>query len=388
MPYDTFNTYGGAAAMHEDTASTKARPLRTKAGDAVDKIRFMVMSGFLGAGKTTTMIALGMHMGKTYGKPGIIANDLGANLVDTNLTQTSGCTVEEIASGCICYQMDNTIDKIRRLMVRDGCVFVMSDIPGLGVGALDHTYHRLADDCADWITLAPFTVLVEPKTVEILRSGAGGDLRYLYDTQLVEADLIVLNKCDLLDAGQREADLAWLKEHYPLAEVIAISALKEEGLEALSRALAEGKASMRRPDIGYGGEAFLAAMGHMCEFYLQYHAVVCCNDFDGNAYLLDMARAVQQGVKAAGHDIPHLKLLAWEPEGDFGKADLLGTDREVEVPHRFERPCTELAVILNASADCPAAELEKLVTETVKAVSDRYQLELLIFKQECFGMGD
>ena len=101
MPYDTFNTYGGAAAMHEDTASTKARPLRTKAGDAVDKIRFMVMSGFLGAGKTTTMIALGMHMGKTYGKPGIIANDLGANLVDTNLTQTSGCTVEEIASGCM-----------------------------------------------------------------------------------------------------------------------------------------------------------------------------------------------------------------------------------------------------------------------------------------------
>ena len=63
MPYDTFNTYGGAAAMHEDTATTKARPLKTKAGEAVDKIRFMVVSGFLGAGKTTTMIALGMHMG-------------------------------------------------------------------------------------------------------------------------------------------------------------------------------------------------------------------------------------------------------------------------------------------------------------------------------------
>lgn len=97
MPYDTFNTYGGASAMHEDTATSKAA--KKDADVAPGKIRFMVMSGFLGAGKTTTMIALGEHMNKTYGKVGIIANDLGANLVDTNLTQTSGCTVEEIASG-------------------------------------------------------------------------------------------------------------------------------------------------------------------------------------------------------------------------------------------------------------------------------------------------
>lgn len=101
MPYDTFNTYGGAAAMHEDTATTKAAPSEGQSGGSDRKIRFMVMSGFLGAGKTTTMIALGEYMNKTYGKVGIIANDLGANLVDTNLTQTSGCTVEEIASGCI-----------------------------------------------------------------------------------------------------------------------------------------------------------------------------------------------------------------------------------------------------------------------------------------------
>ena len=52
----------------------------------MDPIRFMVVSGFLGAGKTTTMISLAEHMNKTYGETAIIANDLGANLVDTNLT--------------------------------------------------------------------------------------------------------------------------------------------------------------------------------------------------------------------------------------------------------------------------------------------------------------
>ena len=144
---------------------------------------------------------------------------------------------------------------------------------------------------------------------------------------------------------------------------------------------------MRRPDIGYGGEAFQHAMGKISEYYIQYRAVVCCNDFDGNAYLLDMARVVQEGIKAAGQLIPHLKLLAWEPEGDFGKVDLIGTEREIEVTHRFERPCTDIAVILNASAACPVDILEEILVGAMNSISDKYQLELTVFKKEGLAMG-
>ena len=76
---------------------------------------------------------------------------------------------------------------------------------------------------------------------------------------------------------------------------------------------------MRRPDIGYGGEAFRASMEKLSEYYLQCHAAVCCNTFDGNRYLTDLAEEVQVRFRAAGFEIPHLKLLAWEPEGDFCK---------------------------------------------------------------------
>jgi hypothetical protein len=192
---------------------------------------------------------------------------------------------------------------------------------------------------------------------------------------------------DAVDAAGREADIAWLKDNYPEASVIAISAKEGEGLEDLSQALIKGRASMRRPDIGYGGAAFQHAMGKISEFYIQYRAVVCCNDFDGNAYLLDMARKVQAEIKATAYLIPHLKLLAWEPEGDFARVDLIGTEREIEISHRFVRPCTDIAALLNASAACPADMLEKIVVNAVNTVSEKYQLELTVFKKEVLAMG-
>ena len=350
--------------------------------------KFAVFSGFLGSGKTTTMMALTDYYTAHHGRAAMISNDLGHGVIlaDHCYARLCGCNASEMTDECICYQNENLADRLRSYY-DDGCELVISDIPGFGVGALEHVYHGLTEKYPGEFDLAPFTVLVEPRTVAILRDGTGGDLEYLYDTQLVEADLIVLNKCDLMDENRREEDVRWLRRRYPEAEVLCISALRSEGLEELSQALARGKASMRRPEIGYSGEAFRTAMGRISEFYLQFRAVVCCNDFDGNAWLSEMAGTLKTEIEKAGYEVPHFKLLAWEPEGDFGKVDLLGTEREIEVNHRFARPCTDLAAVLNASAVCPAGTLEQVAMDTVRTVSDRYQLELTVFKKECFGMG-
>ena len=350
--------------------------------------KFAVFSGFLGSGKTTTMMALTKYHTEHHGKAAMISNDLGnQNLADNKLAQLAGCNASELVGECICYQTENLVDRLDKLFDQDGCELVISDIPGFGVGALDHVYHTLKKRYPGRYELAPFTVLAEPRTVELLKHHQGGDLTYILNTQLLEANLIVLNKCDLLTEEEQEEALGYLREHYPQAQAIGISALTGQGLEALSQALSQGKASMHLPDIGYGGKEFGAAMGKISEYYIQYYATVCCNDFDGNAYLMTLAEMIQSGIRNAGFEVPHLKLLAWEPEGDYGKADLLGVDRAIEVTKRFERPCTELAVMLNASAACPSGKLEAVMTEAIEAVSERYNLSLMVFKKECFGMG-
>lgn len=393
MPYDTFNTYGGAAAMHEDTATTKAASSEVQSGDSDRKIRFMVMSGFLGAGKTTAMIALGEYMNKSYGKVGIIANDLGANLVDTNLTQTSGCTVEEIASGCICYQMDNTIDKIRRLRDRDGAIFVMSDIPGLGVGALDHVYHRLVDDCADWITLSPFTVLVDPERIKLLLPEGEDinlpeEIKYLMQLQLEEADLIVLNKIDVMTPEEVERDVAFLREACPDIPVMTISALRGDGIPELAEYLETHESLLKNFSVR-DNEKFQEAEKTLTWYNRRlFFKQLDDEKIDCNAVIDDLIEEIRMGLIEKKRNVPHLKTFATAGAGDFNKCSLLGIDYDIEHTQPFLRKHKKMSMIINARAVCESRPFARIVDDAVDFVCDKYNLDAQAFFTECFNMGD
>ena len=351
--------------------------------------KFAVFSGFLGSGKTTAMMALTRYHSAQHGKAAMISNDLGdMSLADHKLAVLAGCNASELTGECICFQTENLVARLDALFDADGCELVISDIPGFGVGAPDHVYHTLQTRYPGRYALAPFTVLTEPRTAALLRDGQGGDLAHILRAQLQEADLIVLNKCDLLSEEEQARELSYLRQRFPRAQVLGISALTGQGLEQLSQALTQGCASTQLPDIDYDSPDLDRAMSRLSEYYLQYYAVVCCNVFDGDAYLMALARAVQDGVRDLGCEIPHLKLLAWEPEGAYAKVDLLGAERPIEVAARLNRPCTELAVMLNGSAVCPDAALDRIITGAAETVSEQYNLAMTVYKKECFGMGD
>ena len=337
-------------------------------------MKFAVISGFLGAGKTTVMMALTKH------DPAVamISNDLGegVELADHRLAKLSGCDASQITDECICFCHDRLLDTVEARF-DEGKTLVVSDIPGFGVGALEHVYHGLAGR----LDFAPFTVLVEPATIAELR--AGGDLAHIQDSQLREADLIVLSKCDLLTPEEVAETCSYLSECYPEAEVLPVSARRGDGIEALCRALHQDRASMRHPEIDYDGDALQSEMASLSEAYYQYYARVCCFDFDGTAYL----RGLAEEITVNPARIPHLKLLAWTPDGDYGKVDWMH-GQALEITRAFSRPCTELAVVINATAACDAKLLDGMISAAEQTVSDRFQLEVTVHKRESFGMGE
>lgn len=137
------------------------------------KTKYMVTSGFLGAGKTTSMLAFARSINVRWGKAAILANDLGAsNIVDADFTATSDVLTTSIAGNCICYQHENLVDKLRQL-VSGGATVIFSDIPGCGIGALDHVYLQLVEREPDEFELMPFTCIVDPERMRMLMEGEG-----------------------------------------------------------------------------------------------------------------------------------------------------------------------------------------------------------------------
>lgn len=135
----------------------------------MEKKRFMVVSGFLGAGKTTTMVALTEYINSTGKSAAIIANDLGANyIIDAEYSGRQNVEVTPIGGNCICYIPDTLIERIERLNKQNPRDIVMSDIPGCGIGALDHVYGNLDKNHKDEFTLAPFTVVTDPERLRMI----------------------------------------------------------------------------------------------------------------------------------------------------------------------------------------------------------------------------
>ena len=77
--------------------------------------RFIMIGGFLGAGKTTAIARLA-HRYQSQGKRvGIVTNDQATDLVDTNLLRSQGFDVGEVAGSCFCCNFDELTRTMERL---------------------------------------------------------------------------------------------------------------------------------------------------------------------------------------------------------------------------------------------------------------------------------
>ena len=77
--------------------------------------RLLVIGGFLGAGKTTLIAAAARALTAAGHTLGIVTNDQGGDLVDTQYLSALGFPVLEVTGGCFCCNFDEFVKKIRQL---------------------------------------------------------------------------------------------------------------------------------------------------------------------------------------------------------------------------------------------------------------------------------
>jgi G3E family GTPase len=205
--------------------------------------KVVLVGGFLGAGKTTLLAEAALRLSDKGKRVGMVANDQAADLVDTEVLKATGCKVEEVAGGCFCCRFPDMIGAMER-MVREAAVDVLIGEPVGSCTDLSATVMQpLKELHGHQFNVAPFSVLVDGNQVRVLarlRKAAGANdatrfpdnVLYIYEKQLEEADLIVLNKADKLSPAEQAELEASLSERFPGTPVLTMSAINGSGVDA------------------------------------------------------------------------------------------------------------------------------------------------------------
>ncbi len=312
---------------------------------------YVMVGGFLGAGKTTAMLRLAEYLTAGGRRVGLITNDQSHGLVDTAIVASRGFPVEEITGGCFCCRFNSLTEAAERLAREARPDVFLAEPVGSCTDLRATVQYPLRRLYGDHYTIAPLSVLVDPmRAMRVLGLQSGGNFSpkvlYVYAKQLEEADILVINKTDLLSEAQRVALQRALRERYPAAEVLAASARTGDGLDEWFERLFTTTAAARPAmevdyDLYAGGEALLAWLNATVH-------LAASDPFDGNHFVQHLAGEIRRTLAASSVEIAHLKMtLSPENGTDLAVLNLVRTDGVAELPHRLTDDLRHGELIVN-----------------------------------------
>lgn len=173
-----------------------------------------VIGGYLGTGKTTLVNRL--LRAADGQRLAVLVNDFGTTPIDRDLIVSSNGDTLEISGGCVCCSYGSDL--------MDTLMALPAQRPDIERVVLETSGVALPGMVASAVTLLlPYRIdgIVVMTDVETVRTQAN-DV-YLGDTitrQLSSADLVVANRCDLVDEASLQETLAWLATACSTARIL------------------------------------------------------------------------------------------------------------------------------------------------------------------------
>ena len=349
---------------------------------SVRKPRIACINGFLGAGKTTLILRAAHDLGKRGLRVAIITNDQGRFLVDTRRAREAGFPVEEILGGCFCCRFREFLERTDSIVEQHRPDVILAEAVGSCTDLAATVYRRLRQHS---FALAPLTVLVEPNRIwEFVSSGSPfhDSVKYLFVQQLAEADLVLLNKRDLLEVGEISSFTEDLRELIDDVPISAVSAQTGEGVRLWVDQLLTDKPRGRELEVDY--EVYAAAEASLGWLNATVDIDSSCA-FDPKEVANGLLTRIQQSCASARHAIAHLKIMVVTSEGnDFvaltNSQGVGAWGKPQDLP-----AAREASIIVNARISTRPEALRQLFEDSLGFVASAQQLRVRVLGLECFS---
>ena len=205
--------------MTEDSTQILAPAPRTEpiAIPGRDPVPVTLLTGFLGAGKTTLLNRI--LNGKHGLRVGVLVNDFGAINIDAELVEGVEENTINLTNGCVCCEIrDDLVKSIEQLLTRTEAIDYMileasgvADPEGIVMTFLNQRYEGL-------LRLDSITCIVDAEA--IFAHGDNEAINMLKLRQIGFADMVVLNKVDLVGPEHIEVAKDWIDHHINRIRII------------------------------------------------------------------------------------------------------------------------------------------------------------------------
>jgi len=344
-----------------------------------DKCRYIMIGGFLGSGKTTAVARLGQRLTDQGRRVGLITNDQGSELVDTAMLRSRGFATEEIPGGCFCCRFNSLVDAANRLTAATRPEVFIAEPVGSCTDLVATVTYPLRRIYGDNFSLAPLSVLVDPiraRRVFGLEKGArfSPKVLYIYRKQLEEADVIVINKRDLLDTTERRLLREKLAAEFPRADIFEVSARRGDALDAwFEHILAAEQTARTAMQVDYEryaeGEALLGWLNGTMRLAGK-------QVFDANALLQRLADGIHERLQREGAEVAHLK-MTFSPDaglpGEIAVINLVRNDFLPEVSQAIDEHVQSGQLIINLRAEASPGVLRDAVLAATADLAALFQ---------------
>lgn len=175
-----------------------------------------IVSGFLGAGKTTLIKKL-LAEAFQGEKLVLIENEFGEISIDGGFLKESGVQISEMSSGCICCSLVGDFNKALkdvhqqfapdRILIEPSGVGKLSDV----IVAVENTVKDVPD-----MKLNSFVTVADATKVKVYMKNFGE----FYNNQIESAGTIILSRTQRLNQEKLEAAVALLREKNPNAAIL------------------------------------------------------------------------------------------------------------------------------------------------------------------------
>jgi G3E family GTPase len=335
-------------------------------------IKFIALSGFLGAGKTTTLINAARMLEQQGRRVSVVTNDQGTELVDTKMARSSLDSVGEVTGGCFCCRFDDLMSVVNQLLSSGTADTVIAEAVGSCTDLQATVVRPLRKYHGEKFSVAPLATIVDPHRLRAFARAAErgepeSDLSYLFGRQLAEADVIAVNKTDTISDDELAALSSTLHEQYPSALIVPYSARTGAGLADLLRAC-EGEASWSDGlDVDY--ERYAAAEAQLA-WHNQAFGLQAADD-TGFSPAAWAKAALGKLVELCGDpaSIGHAKIIVDTDDG-MTKVSAAGPGTGLSTDSAVATPVHSGMAFVNARVACAPETMDQAILDAV-AYADR-----------------